>query len=118
MGTQLLRPALGGNSRTTVVVTASPDKVHGDQTLHALRFGERCQQVVNSSALEAVTSLSDALRTIDEALHTTEQALAKQKDRSLTHLPTYKRIHEKHLQLQQTRKNLEVQLQGSCKAHH
>lgn len=106
--TQLLRPALGGNSRTTVVVTCSSDEVHGDQTLHALRFGERCQQVVNSAALDTVTSVSDALRTVDEALRTCEEALRRQEERGLSHLPAHQRLREKHLQLQQTRQNLVV----------
>jgi hypothetical protein len=40
--TTLLRPALGGNSRTTVVVTGSMEDAHAPQTLAALRFGETC----------------------------------------------------------------------------
>ena len=39
--TTLLAPALGGAARTTVVVTASPDDAHADETLHALRFATR-----------------------------------------------------------------------------
>merc|ERR1719487_3178218 len=54
--TQLLRPALGGNSRTTVVVTCSSDEVHGDQTLHALRFGG------NSRTTVVVTCSSDEVQ--------------------------------------------------------
>ena len=39
--TMLLQPALGGKARTTVVVTASADERHGDETLHALRYAPR-----------------------------------------------------------------------------
>ena len=39
--TMLLQPALGGATRTTVVVTASPDRADAEETLHSLRFGER-----------------------------------------------------------------------------
>jgi hypothetical protein len=35
--TMILQPALGGNARTTFVVSASGDDQHGDETLHALR---------------------------------------------------------------------------------
>ena len=37
--TLMLKDAIGGSSRTHVVVTCSIDEDHGDQTLHSLRFG-------------------------------------------------------------------------------
>jgi hypothetical protein len=45
----LLQPALGGNARTTVLVTASSEEKFGDETLHSLRFGERCAAVKNKN---------------------------------------------------------------------
>eukprot|EP01052_Picozoa_sp_SAG31_P037812 SAG31_NODE_4944_length_2844_cov_1.437887_2_plen_601_part_00 len=45
--TELLRSALGGNSKTTLVVTASLEPGNASETLHALRFGERCSAVQN-----------------------------------------------------------------------
>lgn len=101
--TRLLRPALGGNSRTTVVVTCSPEEAHGEQTLNALRFGERCQRVVNRAELESVKSVEQALQTIDEALHVCQVALSRQEDSGLGHLPAYQRLREKYTQLQQSR---------------
>ena len=41
----LLRPALGGNCKTVVVVNASMDSKNAIQTMQALRFGETCSQV-------------------------------------------------------------------------
>lgn len=104
--TRLLRPALGGNSRTTVCVTCSPEDLHGEQTLHALRFGERCQRIVNRAALEEVRSVDDALRAIDAALQACQKALSQQKGRGLEHLSSHQRLREKYLQLQQTRCSL------------
>ena len=58
--TTLLRPALGGNSRTTVVVTGSMEDSHAQQTLAALRFGETCSLVTNTTRA-CVTSVKAAL---------------------------------------------------------
>merc|ERR1719191_734060 len=43
--TLLLRSALGGNSRTAVVICCHHEDDHGDETLQALSFGERCALV-------------------------------------------------------------------------
>merc|ERR1712048_78042 len=110
--TRLLRPALGGNSRTSVVVTCSPNEAHGDQTLHALRFGERCQQVVNRAELEEVRSIGEALQSIDAALNSCRRALSSQEERGLQHLPAYQRLREKYTKMQQTRCSLVGGMKG------
>jgi hypothetical protein len=43
--TMLLSEALGGDSKTTVLVTAGLEDTHGVETLQAMRFGERCMKV-------------------------------------------------------------------------
>ena len=43
--TKLLRGAFGGSSRTTCVIAASPDDAHAENTVQALRFGERCATI-------------------------------------------------------------------------
>ncbi len=73
--TMLLQPALGGNSRTTVLVTASPDGADADETLHALRFGERCRQVENRLSSQ-VTSMADVLRALDDSIKKCEEEIA------------------------------------------
>jgi kinesin family protein 5 len=52
--TELLKAALGGNSKTTLVVTASLEPAHAAETTHALRFGERCSAVKNDVTKRAV----------------------------------------------------------------
>lgn len=47
--TTLLRPAFGGRSKTVVLVHASSDDADGDETLAALRFGQRAARVRNLS---------------------------------------------------------------------
>ncbi|EKX44543.1 hypothetical protein GUITHDRAFT_46798, partial [Guillardia theta CCMP2712] len=45
--TMLLKGALGGSSRTYVLVTGTLEDSHGDETIEALRFGEHCQNITN-----------------------------------------------------------------------
>ena len=53
--TMMLKPALGGNCRTSLVVTCSQDPEHGDQTMSAMRFGVRCRSVTNGIATDRRT---------------------------------------------------------------
>jgi hypothetical protein len=96
--TSLLRGALGGDSLTTMVVTASSDPRHGEQTLSTLGFAQRCQQVVNQ-ARPTAESLHDALAQIDAALAQCEQVLKRQEERGLTHLPAFSKVKEQHTAL-------------------
>ena len=72
--TMLLKSALGGCSRTTAVVTASPAAEHGNETLNALRFGERCALITNTAQLGA-TSMADAVAAVDAALGRCDRAI-------------------------------------------
>jgi hypothetical protein len=72
--TMLLQPALGGNARTTVLVTASPDRADADETLHALRFGERCRQVENK-AVSSTVSMAEVLAALDKSITQCEASL-------------------------------------------
>ena len=74
--TRLLQPALGGNARTTAVVTASAAAADGEQTLAALRFAEDCASITNRAALGGVCSLADAVRSVERALSACEANMA------------------------------------------
>ena len=43
--TSLLAPALGGNCKTAVIVTAAIEAEHAAETVQSLRFGELCSSV-------------------------------------------------------------------------
>ncbi|EKX31709.1 hypothetical protein GUITHDRAFT_82856 [Guillardia theta CCMP2712] len=58
--TMLLSSALGGNCRTAVVVTVSPERRNAVETLHSLRFGEECSQVVLRSLDRYSTSTTSS----------------------------------------------------------
>merc|ERR1719482_2445697 len=81
--TKLLRGAFGGSSRTTCVVAASPDDAHAENTVQALRFGERCATITNSARVSA----SQALRVVDDALATCESSMRNLEEKGRTNLP-------------------------------
>lgn len=47
--TMLLSEALGGDSKTAVIVTGSMEAKHSGETMQALRFGEKCASVKNTA---------------------------------------------------------------------
>jgi len=61
--TMLLSPALGGDSKATVVVCGSMDRSDAKETVQALRFGEACSRVENTvnSGMRGAAALLDEL---------------------------------------------------------
>ncbi|GBG32405.1 Kinesin-like protein KIF16B [Hondaea fermentalgiana] len=47
--TWLLKPSLGGNSRTTMFATVSPAMVNFEESLTTLRYAQECSRVVNKA---------------------------------------------------------------------
>jgi hypothetical protein len=67
------KPALDGKARTTVLVTASPDKCDGDETVHSLRFGERCGEVAMAKSggrdlINTTASMAEVLKDLTRAI--------------------------------------------------
>merc|ERR1719163_147227 len=88
--TVLLRSALGGNSRTTAVVCCHQEDAHADETLQALRFGERCSMIKGQAAQAAsASSVGAALQVIDQALSTCGEQMAALEARGRSNLPAY-----------------------------
>jgi len=100
--TKLLRGAFGGSSRTTCVIAASPDDAHAENTVQALRFGERCATITNSARVAAVSS-SQALAVVDEALRTCEESMRSLEAKNRTNLPAYGALKARHASLQMRR---------------
>ena len=103
--TKLLRGAFGGSSRTTCVIAASPDDAHGENTVQALRFGERCATITNAGRVAAV-SATQALAVVDEALATCEQSMAALEAKERTSLPAYATLKARHASLAMRRQQL------------
>ena len=77
--TMLLSPAIGGDSRSTVMVCASPENENAVETLQALRFGERCRSVVNESSVNK-TAIQDIIEDMDREIDELE-ILIREKER-------------------------------------
>jgi hypothetical protein len=72
--TMLLQPALGGNARTTVIVTASPEDSSADETVHSLRFGERCSRLTNA-AHTGTASMAEVLSSLEASISSCEATI-------------------------------------------
>mmetsp|Transcript_28454 Transcript_28454/g.90652 ORF Transcript_28454/g.90652 Transcript_28454/m.90652 type:complete len:127 (+) Transcript_28454:513-893(+) len=72
----MLSGALGGGSKTAVVVTASLDEAHAEETVQTLRFGERCQNVQNE-AKGASAALAALLRSLDAQIADAREEVKK-----------------------------------------
>eukprot|EP00933_Yihiella_yeosuensis_P071061 TRINITY_DN79256_c0_g1_i1.p1 TRINITY_DN79256_c0_g1~~TRINITY_DN79256_c0_g1_i1.p1 ORF type:complete len:581 (+),score=128.20 TRINITY_DN79256_c0_g1_i1:3-1745(+) len=110
--TMLLRSALGGDSRTNVVICCHKDDTHGDETLQALSFGERCSLVTNRAHAAMASSLSDALAAVDAAVSECQSQIQNLEQRGKGHLPACTKLQSRLSSLQQKRR----QLAGRCGA--
>lgn len=61
--TMILMDALGGNSKTTLIICCNPDNKHIPETLSTLRFGERAKRIKNHARVNEEYSL-DELKTM------------------------------------------------------
>lgn len=66
--TSLLKGALGGNSRTSLVVTCSAAAEHATETMQALNFGLRCRRVENSATSLRMSGGTAAIDAINARL--------------------------------------------------
>ena len=72
--TQVLREALGGNCRTTMLATVSPSDVNYDDSLAVLRYAERARRIRNKAVVNhepthlLVTNLKEENKKLMEQL--------------------------------------------------
>jgi len=74
--TMLLSSALGGSSKTVVLVTGSLDPTHAVETLQTLRFAERCGQIENRADL-STRALREMLAALDREVGEVEELIKK-----------------------------------------
>jgi len=110
--TTMLKAALGGNSKTTVIINCRPDEFFGDETLQSLRFGERCGMISNCTKVTA-SSMKEALETIDKALVSVKQQLQSLENRGMSKLESYYKLNTSYEQMKMKRKNLQIHLQST-----
>ena len=101
--TKLLRGAFGGASRTTCVIAASPDDAHGENTVQALRFGERA--TITNSARVAPSPRRRRSRS-STRVATCEQSMRNLEEKGRTNLPAYGALKARHASLSMRRAQL------------
>jgi kinesin family protein 5 len=111
--TLLLRSALGGNSRTNVVVCCHKADKHADETLQALSFGERCAMVSNRVHAAIASSASEAAAAIDAALAECSQQIQGLEARGKGHLPACDKLRKRHGTLARRRRELADRVRAS-----
>jgi len=52
--TRLLQDSLGGNARTSMIITISPSKVNLDESISSLMFGQRAMKVTNKPFVNVI----------------------------------------------------------------
>jgi len=60
--TRMLQDSLGGNSRTRLVVTASPSPYNYEETISTMRFGVRAKEIKNKAKVNQEMSASEYKR--------------------------------------------------------
>jgi len=108
--TLLLRSALGGDSKTNVVICCHKDDVHGDETMQALSFGERCSMVTNRAHAAMASSLSEALASVDSAFEECTSQIHGLEQRGKGSLPACAKLRSRLAVLQQKRREIAQRL--------
>ena len=67
---RLLQDALGGNSRTTILVCASQSTQQCHETLSTLRFGSRAKKITNMAKINKELSVEELSRALKAAQET------------------------------------------------
>ena len=57
--TRLLQESLGGNSKTSLIITCSPSMFNKDETVSTLRFGQRAKSIKNKAKVNKELSINE-----------------------------------------------------------
>ncbi|KAJ3132845.1 hypothetical protein HK100_004901 [Physocladia obscura] len=71
--TRILQESLGGNSRTTLIINASPSSFNESETLSTLRFGMRAKSIKNKAKINAELSPTELKNLLKKAKHDMQQ---------------------------------------------
>lgn len=68
-----MKDSLGGNAKTTLIVTCSPHESHISETLSTLRFGESAQKIKNKPKINRELTTEELQRIIERLEATLEE---------------------------------------------
>lgn len=83
--TRILQESLGGNSRTTLIVTCSPSRYNENETLSTLQFGVRAKLIKNKPIVNEELSREQLVINLDRA------------NKKITHLEKHIEFLEDHI---------------------
>lgn len=73
--TRILQPSLGGNARTSIIVTVSPSASNVEQTVSSLRFGARAITIKNHAHVNEIHADQALINQQHHAIDDIEQKL-------------------------------------------
>lgn len=82
--TMLLMEALGGNSKTTLIICCNPEAKHSPETISTLRFGERAKKIKNHAKVNEELSIDE----LKNLLAAARKEIAQLKKRLVSPLDT------------------------------
>jgi len=86
--TRVLQESLGGNARTTLIITCSPSSFNDAETLSTLRFGYRAKSIKNKPKINREYTVAELQLLLEKAENT-----IKQKEKRIKYLEA---LLEKH----------------------
>lgn len=78
--TRILQMSLGGNSKTSLIITLSPSVLNEQETLSTLRFGQRAKMIENNATVnldESAEQLKLAVEKLDRQLRAARARIAQ-----------------------------------------
>ena len=75
--THILKPALGGNTRTAMICAVTPAEMHYNETVSTLEFAARAKKVVNSAHINEVKESKVSMKEYEKVRHMSIHASAK-----------------------------------------
>lgn len=63
--TRMLQDSIGGNSKTTLIITCSPSEFNLQETIGTLRFGERAKKIKNMAKINREMTVAELTRELD-----------------------------------------------------
>lgn len=71
--TRLLQESLGGNSKTTLIITCSPSVYNEQETISTLRFGQRAKAIKNTPKINREFTVAELQLLLEKAERTIEE---------------------------------------------
>ena len=80
--TRLLQESLGGNSKTSLIITISPSQINANESVSSLRFGFRAKEIKNKPKINKQYTVAQLLVLLEKAEKRNAQLEALIKDLS------------------------------------